>query len=168
MPAPVALASKASLHVSELDSIPAEAVQAKTEKLSEYLYIKNLADDVDDDHLRSEFEPFGTVTSCKVMRDEKGTSNGFGFVCYSSLEQATKAAAEMNNKPISAKPIQVTLAQRREVRRQQLESQIGLPTGSGSAEEGMQSKLTALKRVIELLQDLQHDNIVQYLCESLS
>lgn len=102
--------------------------QAKMEKLSKYqgvnLYIKNLEDDVDDDKLRGEFEPFGTVTSCKVMRDDKGTSKGFGFVCYASPDEATKAVAEMNNKMIGSKPLYVSLAQRREVRRQQLESQI--------------------------------------------
>jgi polyadenylate-binding protein len=102
--------------------------QAKMEKLSKYqgvnLYIKNLEDDVDDDKLRAEFEPFGAVTSCKVMRDEKGTSKGFGFVCFSSPDEATKAVAEMNNKMIGTKPLYVSLAQRREVRRQQLESQI--------------------------------------------
>jgi len=102
--------------------------QAKMEKLSKYqgvnLYIKNLEDDVDDDKLRAEFELFGTVTSCKVMRDDKGTSKGFGFVCFSSPDEATKAVAEMNNKMIGSKPLYVSMAQRREVRRQQLESQI--------------------------------------------
>ncbi|KAF5373548.1 hypothetical protein D9758_000598 [Tetrapyrgos nigripes] len=102
--------------------------QAKMEKLSKYqgvnLYIKNLEDDFDDDKLRAEFEPFGTITSCKVMRDDKGTSKGFGFVCFSSPDEATKAVAEMNNKMIGTKPLYVSLAQRREVRRQQLESQI--------------------------------------------
>ncbi|KAI0807560.1 hypothetical protein C8Q74DRAFT_1228058 [Fomes fomentarius] len=102
--------------------------QAKLEKLSKYqgvnLYIKNLEDEVDDDRLRQEFEPFGTITSAKVMRDEKGTSKGFGFVCFSSPDEATKAVAEMNNKMIGTKPLYVSLAQRREVRRQQLESQI--------------------------------------------
>jgi len=88
------------------------------------LYIKNLEDDVDDDKLRAEFEVFGTVTSCKVMRDDKGTSKGFGFVCFSTPDEATKAVAEMNNKMIGTKPLYVSLAQRREVRRQQLESQI--------------------------------------------
>ncbi|KXN86884.1 Polyadenylate-binding protein, cytoplasmic and nuclear [Leucoagaricus sp. SymC.cos] len=101
---------------------------AKHEKLSKYqgvnLYIKNLEDDFDDEKLRTEFEPFGTITSCKVMRDEKSTSKGFGFVCFSSPDEATKAVAEMNNKMIGSKPLYVSLAQRREVRRQQLESQI--------------------------------------------
>ncbi|KAI0748151.1 polyadenylate binding protein [Daedaleopsis nitida] len=102
--------------------------QAKLEKMSKYqgvnLYIKNLDDEVDDDRLRQEFEPFGSITSAKVMRDEKGTSKGFGFVCFSSPDEATKAVAEMNNKMIGSKPLYVSLAQRREVRRQQLESQI--------------------------------------------
>jgi polyadenylate-binding protein len=30
------------------------------------LYIKNLVDEVDDDKLRAEFEPYGTITSAKV------------------------------------------------------------------------------------------------------
>lgn len=102
--------------------------QAKMEKLSKYqgvnLYVKNLDDDIDDEKLRAEFEPFGTITSAKVMRDEKDHSKGFGFVCYSNPEEATKAVAEMNNKMIGSKPLYVSLAQRREVRRQQLESQI--------------------------------------------
>lgn len=101
---------------------------AKMEKLSKYqgvnLYVKNLDDDMDDEKLRTEFEAFGTITSCKVMRDDKGTSKGFGFVCFSSPDEATKAVAEMNNKMIGSKPLYVSLAQRREVRRQQLESQI--------------------------------------------
>jgi polyadenylate-binding protein len=102
--------------------------QAKMEKMSKYqgvnLYIKNLEDDIDDDKLRAEFEVFGTVTSSKVMRDEKGTSKGFGFVCFATPEESTKAVAEMNNKMIGSKPLYVSLAQRKEVRRQQLESQI--------------------------------------------
>jgi polyadenylate-binding protein len=102
--------------------------QAKMEKMSKYqgvnLYIKNLEDDVDDEKLRDAFEPFGTITSAKVMRMEGGTSKGFGFVCFSSPDEATKAVAEMNNKMMGSKPLYVSLAQRREVRRQQLESQI--------------------------------------------
>ncbi|KAG6851023.1 Protein phosphatase PP2A regulatory subunit B [Arthromyces matolae] len=102
--------------------------QTRMEKLGKYqgvnLYIKNLEDGIDDEKLRAEFEAFGTVTSCRVMRDDKGVSKGFGFVCFSSTDEATKAVAEMNNKIIGTKPLYVSMAQRREVRRQQLESQI--------------------------------------------
>jgi mitogen-activated protein kinase kinase kinase len=44
--------------------------------------------------------------------------------------------------------------------------QVELPTGSASNQERKKSMLTALEREIELLQDLQHENIVQYLCMS--
>lgn len=42
--------------------------------------------------------------------------------------------------------------------------QVELPTGSGPNEERKKSMLSALEREIELLKNLQHENIVQYLC----
>jgi len=120
--------SRAQKKAEREDELRKTYEAAKQEKMSKYqgvnLYIKNLEDDIDDEKLRAEFEPFGTITSCKVMCDEKGTSKGFGFVCFSSPDEATKAVAEMNNKIIGTKPLYVSLAQRRDVRRQQLESQI--------------------------------------------
>lgn len=100
----------------------------KIERISKFqgvnLYVKNLDDSVTDDILREEFSQMGTITSARVMRDMKdGRSRGFGFVCYSSPEEATRAVNEMNGKLISNKPIFVALAQRKEVRRAQLEAQ---------------------------------------------
>lgn len=42
--------------------------------------------------------------------------------------------------------------------------QVELPTGSAPNEERKKNMLSALEHEIELLQDLQHENIVQYLC----
>merc|ERR1711941_135246 len=98
----------------------------KQERMQRYqgvnLYIKNLDDTVDDDRLRKEFAPFGTITSAKVM-NEDGRSKGFGFVCFSSPEEATKAVTEMNGRIIVAKPLYVALAQRKEDRKAQLTAQ---------------------------------------------
>ncbi|KAI7885547.1 polyadenylate binding protein [Lichtheimia hyalospora FSU 10163] len=102
--------------------------QAKLEKLAKYqgvnLYVKNLDDDIDDDKLRQEFSVYGVITSAKIMCDEKGNSKGFGFVCFSEPDEATRAITEANGRMIGSKPIYVALAQRKEVRRNQLEAQM--------------------------------------------
>ncbi|EGV60292.1 Protein phosphatase PP2A regulatory subunit B [Yamadazyma tenuis] len=100
----------------------------KLEKLSKYqgvnLFIKNLDDTIDSEKLENEFKPFGNITSARVMVDEQGKSKGFGFVCFSSPEEATKAITEMNQRMVEGKPLYVALAQRKDVRRSQLEQQI--------------------------------------------
>ena len=53
------------------------------------LYVKNLDDQIDDERLRKEFAPFGTITSAKVMTDSTGRSKGFGFVCFSTPEEVS-------------------------------------------------------------------------------
>lgn len=97
----------------------------KMERINRYqgvnLYVKNLDDSIDDERLRKEFANFGTITSAKIMM-EGGRSKGFGFVCFSSPEEATKAVTEMNGRIIVAKPLYVALAQRKEDRRAQLAS----------------------------------------------
>merc|ERR1711894_421159 len=100
--------------------------QLKMERLNRFqgvnLYVKNLDDTIDDERLRQEFAPFGTITSARVMNEE-GRSRGFGFVCFSSPEEATKAVTEMNGRIIVSKPLYVALAQRKEDRKAHLASQ---------------------------------------------
>ena len=107
--------------------------QAKAEKLNKYqgvnLFVKNIADEVDDEALRERFSDYGTITSAKVMTDpETGKSKGFGFVCFSNPDEATKAVSEMNQQLFQGKPLYVALAQRKEVRRTTLEAQINART----------------------------------------
>lgn len=100
----------------------------RVEKPAKYqgvnLYVKNLADDINDEMLRHEFSRYGQITSAKVMKDEvTGVSKGFGFVCFASPEDATEAVIKMNGYKLSSKEIYVALAQRKEDRRNYLETQ---------------------------------------------
>ena len=54
---------------------------------------KNLDDTIDDEHLRLEFTPFGTITSARVLYEEGG-SRGFGFVSFTNPEEAIKAVTQ--------------------------------------------------------------------------
>jgi len=95
-------------------------------KISKYqginLYIKNIEDELDEERLRKEFAAFGSIKSCKVMVDEKTSSKGFGFVCFSTPEEAQRAIGEMNGRilPGCQKPLYVALHEPKEIRRQKL------------------------------------------------
>ncbi|XP_011822578.1 PREDICTED: polyadenylate-binding protein 4-like [Mandrillus leucophaeus] len=88
--------------------------QLKRERIRGYqgvkLYVKNLDDTIDDEKLRNQFSSFGSIIRVKVMQQE-GQSKGFGFICFSSLEDATKAMIEMNGRFLGSKPISIALAQ---------------------------------------------------------
>ncbi|CAD6203125.1 unnamed protein product [Miscanthus lutarioriparius] len=78
------------------------------------VYIKNIHDEVDDDALRARFAEFGNITSVKVMRDDKGISRGFGFVCYSTPEEAKSTVNSMRGVMFFGKPLYVAIFQRKE------------------------------------------------------
>lgn len=87
------------------------------------LYLKNLDDSVTDEKLSELFSEFGTVTSCKILRDPQGISRGSGFVAFSTPEEATRALAEMNGKMVAGKPLYVAPAQKKEERKARLQAQ---------------------------------------------
>ncbi|XP_058260599.1 polyadenylate-binding protein 4-like [Hemibagrus wyckioides] len=73
------------------------------------VFVKNLDYSVDDRRLHEAFLPCGRVISAKVTV-ENGRSRGFGFVSFSSPNQAEKAIKEMNGRMMGRKPLYVTLA----------------------------------------------------------
>jgi len=85
------------------------------------LFVKYLSPKVDDQMLRIVFERFGEVTSPKVMRDQDGSSRGFGFVCFAKKEDAQEALK--NVKQIDGKEVEVNIAQPRVERRAYLQAQ---------------------------------------------
>lgn len=120
-------AGRAKKKAERAAEVKAEFDKKRQERLSRFqgvnLYIKNLDDDIDDEQLREEFSNYGTISSAKVMKDDKGNSKGFGFVCFSSPEEATKAVTDMNGRILVSKPLYVALAQRKEERKAQLTAQ---------------------------------------------
>ena len=60
------------------------------------LFIFHIPAEWKDDDLRTRFEPFGQLVSCKVSVDEAGRSRGFGFVGFTTRESAANAVQAMN------------------------------------------------------------------------
>jgi len=95
------------------------------------LYVKNLDESTDDASLRELFEGIGTITSVVATKDEKGICKGFGFVCFSSPDEATKAVTEMHLKVVKGKPLYVGLAEKREARQERLRQRFQPGMGGG-------------------------------------
>lgn len=80
------------------------------------LYVRNIDESMDDAKLRAEFAPFGTITSASVQRDAAGRSRLFGYVCFATPEDATKAQAALSGKLFQGKPLYVVPWQPKEAR----------------------------------------------------
>ncbi|CAM8958235.1 unnamed protein product [Rhodiola kirilowii] len=87
------------------------------------LYVKNIAESVKEEMLNQLFSQCGTITSLKVMRNEKGINRGFGFVCFSTPEEANNAVNTFHYYMFHRKPLYVAIAQRKEERQAKLKMQ---------------------------------------------
>ncbi|KAL5755896.1 hypothetical protein ACOSQ2_020642 [Xanthoceras sorbifolium] len=94
------------------------------------LYVKNLDISVDDNKLQELFSGFGHITSVKVMRHDNGLSKGFGFVCFSTPEEAKKALDARNGVTFQGKTLYVSIAQRKEDRYKLLNHHAQFPVQS--------------------------------------
>lgn len=73
-------AARAQKRAERQMDLKSQFEKRKIERINRYqgvnLYVKNLDDTIDDVRLREEFTPYGTITSAKVMMDEKNNSRG--------------------------------------------------------------------------------------------
>jgi len=75
------------------------------------LFIGGLSWHTNDDTLRERFEEFGSVQEATVVKDrDTGRSRGFGFVRFSTEDEATAAMEAMNNQEFDGRVIRVDKA----------------------------------------------------------
>jgi len=123
----VGRAQRKSERVAELTEKFKKMKQERTQKWQGVnLYVKNLDESLDDETFRQAFEVHGSVESCRIMREteEPKRGKGFGFVCFKTPEEATKAVTAMQGHILANKPIYVALAQLKDERKAQLEAQM--------------------------------------------
>lgn len=61
------------------------------------VHSQNLNDHIDNVILQELFSKFGDILSCKVARNDDGTSRGYGFVQFAAQESADIAIENLNN-----------------------------------------------------------------------
>lgn len=76
------------------------------------LFVGNISYDVTDELLADHFAQVGQVESSKIIIDKMtGRSKGFGFVEMSTEEEAQKAIAELDQKELEGRALNVNEAQ---------------------------------------------------------
>ena len=78
------------------------------------IYVGNLAYEVSESDIRTEFEAFGEVTSVAIIKDNySGQSKGFGFVEMPKLQEGQAAITGLNGKKLKERAITVNGARPR-------------------------------------------------------
>ena len=81
------------------------------------IFVGNLSFTTTSETLQELFEPFGEISSAKVISDrETGRSRGFGFVEMPDDRQAEKAITALDGKDCDGRQLKVNKARERESR----------------------------------------------------
>lgn len=77
------------------------------------LHVGNITKSVTDAELKAIVTPFGEPISVEIVRDNQGTSKGFGFIDFADADQARAAMTGLNNKELSGQALRVSEAKPR-------------------------------------------------------
>jgi RNA recognition motif-containing protein len=81
------------------------------------IYVGNVLREATEDDLRQAFEPFGQVTSIKIIKDRyTGISRGFGFVEMPDYQEAKSALSGLNGRDLKGRSLKVNEARPRDDR----------------------------------------------------
>ncbi len=76
------------------------------------VFVGSLSWNTGDQELRDLFSQIGEVSEVKVITDrETGRSRGFGFVTFTSSEDASNAVARLDNTEFDGRTIKVNIAE---------------------------------------------------------
>ena len=104
------------------------------------IFVGNLAKDVTDEDLLTEFSAYGKVKSVKVIRDLfSGESKGFAFLEMAVNAEAQKALTELNTKDLKGKKMAVNEARPKKDTRRPMKGKGGSHrggSGSGNSSSG--------------------------------
>src|SRR5689334_25288851 len=79
------------------------------------LYVGNLPYRMTEDALRQEFEQYGQVASCTIIKDKAtGQSKGFGFLEMPTREEAEAAITGLTGREVQGRRLNVNEARPRE------------------------------------------------------
>ncbi|EST04945.1 Polyadenylate-binding protein/Hyperplastic disc protein [Kalmanozyma brasiliensis GHG001] len=100
------------------------------------LFVKNLDATLTTQDLLDVFRAFGQVVSALVKQDEQGKSKGFGFVSFTTAEEAQAAIRSLDNTKLGSKKITVCLHESKKIRQEKLATRLqGLSVGSTDGSE---------------------------------
>jgi len=65
------------------------------------LVISNLPSDIEEQSLHQKFSEYGTILSCRILRNREGISNGRGYIQFQNVEDANRALEDLEGAKIN-------------------------------------------------------------------
>lgn len=98
------------MNYEKLDGLPIRIMwetkeKSKVEKPECNVFVNNLDKDIDEKTLYDRCTIIGAVESCKIQRNSKGKSCGYGYIQFEDKESAKQAIEELNGSVLSKNKI---------------------------------------------------------------